>query len=117
MGTSLMPHFQTLWACKSLADLPPYYFLGRGVEGWRQVWLKATTDTKSRGVLFHLHIYSTYITYEFVTGCSSTWHKLGIYIYIFVDKGSIIPGGSKVRKLSFQVTKCYNHTLSQLVDS
>lgn len=57
-GTSLMPHFQTLWACKSLADLPPIIFLGRGVEGWRQVWLKATKDTQSRGVLFHLHIYS-----------------------------------------------------------
>ena len=58
--------------------------------------------------------YIQYITCEFVTGCSSTWHKLDIYIYINVDKDSIIPGGSKVRKLSFQVTKCYNHTLSQL---
>ena len=49
-----------------------------------------------------------------VTGCSSTWHKLGIYIYIYIDRVSIIAGGSKVRKLSVQVTKCYNHTLSKL---
>lgn len=32
--------------------------------------------------------YIQYITYEFVTGCSSTWHKLGIY-NIYVHRGSI----------------------------
>lgn len=59
--------------------------------------------------------YIQYITYEFVTGCSSTWHKLGIYnIYICTQRLDKIPGGSKARKLSFQATKCCNHTLSQL---
>ena len=90
-----MPHFQSLWACKSW-----------GRSGWKQ------QKTPKVGVFYCICIYTAY---EFVTGCSSTWHKLSIYkYYINMDRDSIIPGGSKVRKLSFQVTKSYNHTLSQL---
>lgn len=83
------------------------------MEGWRQVWLIATKDTKSRGVLFHLHIYSILPMSSWLVAVPLGTNSVYI-IYICTQRLDKIPGGSKARKLSFQATKCCNHTLSQL---